>query len=93
MITPMSGQRSRISRAASRPSISGMRMSTSAMSGVFSPMSSSNSLPSAASPTTSMPSAMSRYRRSPWRTSEWSSAIATLIVTFPLQRPPEFRTS
>ncbi len=33
MMTPTLGKRSRISRAASRPSISGIRMSTSAMSG------------------------------------------------------------
>ena len=53
------------------------------MSGSSASISSRSSLPFAASPTTSMPSAMSRYRRRPCRTREWSSAIATLIVTAP----------
>src|SRR5215211_6828253 len=81
MITPVLGWVSRIFRAASRPSISGIRMSTSAMSGSSLATRSTSSWPLAASPTTSIPSAMSRYLRSPWRTSEWSSAIATRIVT------------
>src|SRR6185503_5689443 len=81
MITPVLGWVSRIFRAASRPSISGIRMSTRAMSGSSLPTRSTSSCPLAASPTTSIPSAMSRYLRSPCRTSEWSSAIATRIVT------------
>src|SRR5262245_40772924 len=89
MITPVLGWLSRIFRAASRPSISGIRMSTRAMSGSWLPTRSTSSWPLAASPTTSMPSAMSRYRRSPWRTREWSSAIATRIVT--LRSPPDTR--
>src|SRR3982751_1397170 len=83
MITPTFGWLSRSSRAASSPSISGIRMSIKAMSGVSVWTRSRSSLPLAASPTTSIPSAMSRYLRSPWRTREWSSAIATLIVTVP----------
>src|SRR5918994_3069477 len=86
MITPVLGWVSRIFRAASSPSISGIRMSTRAMSGSSSATRSTSSCPLAASPTTSIPSAMSRYLRSPCRTSEWSSAIATRIVTLP---PPD----
>src|SRR5512132_2639064 len=86
MITPVLGWVSRIFRAASRPSISGIRMSTRAMSGSSLPTSSTSSCPLAASPTTSIPSAISRYLRSPCRTSEWPSAIATRIVTLP---PPD----
>src|SRR6266508_328885 len=87
MITPVLGWVSRIFRAASSPSISGIRMSTRAMSGSSLMTRSTSSCPLAASPTTSIPSAMSRYRRSPWRTSEWSSAIATRIVTLPPPGP------
>src|SRR6266511_3409911 len=83
MITPIVPCLSRISRAASRPSISGIRISIKAMSGSSFDTRSSSSLPLDASPTTSMPSAMSRYLRSPCLTSDWSSAMATLIVTAP----------
>src|SRR4029453_3988389 len=87
MITPVLGWLSPIFRAASRPSISGIRMSTRAMSGSSLATRSTSSCPFAASPTTSIPSAMSRYLRSPCRTSEWPSAIATRIVTLPPPAP------
>src|SRR5919201_1480800 len=83
MITPTVPWLSRISRAASRPSISGIRMSIRAMSGCSLDTRSSSYFPLDASPITSMPSAMSRYLRRPCLTSEWSSAMATLIVTAP----------
>src|SRR5438093_11231204 len=81
MMAPTLGNCSRIRRAASRPSTPGIRMSSRTMSGwAFSTRVMASS-PLDASPTTSMSSAMSRYRRRPCRTSEWSSAITTLMVT------------
>ena len=60
MITPTLGNRSRIFRAASRPSISGIRMSSRTISGEAVSIRAMASSPLAASPTTSMSSAVSR---------------------------------
>ena len=69
-----------IRRVASRPSISGMRMSMSTTSGRSRPTSATASAPSAASPTTSMSSAEPSSTTKPLRTSAWSSATATRIT-------------
>ncbi len=63
-----------IRRVASRPSIRGIRMSISTMSGLVRRTAETASTPSSASATTSMPSA-ARIIRNPVRTSDWSSAI------------------
>jgi hypothetical protein len=60
MTMPVSGLDSRMARAASRPSISGIRISRRATSGRTSSTTRTISLPVDASPTTPMPSAESR---------------------------------
>ncbi len=61
---------------ASRPSISGIRMSISTTSGRCRSVAATASWPSAASATTGMP-AEPRISRNPPRTSVWSSAMTT----------------
>ena len=69
-----------IRRVASRPSMPGIRMSISAMSGRVRNAASTASAPSSASATTRMSGSVSRIILNPARTSAWSSAISTLIV-------------
>src|SRR5215207_920505 len=70
-----------IRRVASRPSTSGMRMSIRTMSGWSARARSTASAPVEASPTTSMSSARSSSIRKPERTSAWSSASSTRMLT------------
>ncbi len=68
-------------RVASIPSTCGMTRSSRTTSGAVRSTRSTASPPSTASPTTSMSSWSSRNVRRPWRTTAWSSAIATRMVT------------
>src|SRR3954447_7968830 len=77
----VAGQRARICLIASMPSSRGMTRSSRTTSGSVRATSSTASAPSAASPTTSTSSWSSRNVRRPWRTTAWSSASATRIVT------------
>ena len=81
--TPASRSSATICLVASRPSSTGIWMSTSAMSGRCSAASATACCPSAASATTSMSSSASSSDRMPLRISAWSSASRILIMTAP----------
>src|SRR5215469_1341238 len=70
-----------IRRVASMPSRSGIRTSIKTMSGLTARATSTASAPLAASPTTENPGVAAMMPQNPTRTSAWSSATATEIVT------------
>src|SRR5690348_3785425 len=74
-------------RVASMPSRRGMRMSMSTSDGRSRWPRSTASRPSAASPTTSTSGAASSSLRKPARTSAWSSAMRTRVLTLGLRSP------
>src|SRR5438105_3069461 len=76
-----SGASSRSAFVASTPSRPGMTTSITTTSGRSSRARSTAAAPSSASPTTSMSGSTSRKSLSPWRTTAWSSAIRTRIVS------------
>src|SRR5438067_1840715 len=79
MITAVPGARSRICFVASRPSIPGMRTSMITTSGFRRSARATAPAPSDASPTTRMCDARESERRSPSRTTSWSSTIRQVI--------------
>src|ERR671923_265307 len=76
-----SGERSRSSSVALMPSTSGMTTSMTTTSGRSSCARSTAAAPFSASPTTSTSGCTSRNSRSPCRTTAWSSAIRTRMVS------------
>src|SRR3990172_5021907 len=80
-MTSVSGSSPRIASVAATPSITGISRSIRITSGRSSLALLSACAPSSASPTTSSSESSARNIRKPWRTTLWSSAIRTRIVT------------